>query len=61
MRPAHNVIRREPMSKTFLSRLAMLEVLDAAGPLTISELAHRSGLDTPWSPAPSPPARATAG
>jgi DNA-binding IclR family transcriptional regulator len=33
------------MSKTFLSRLAMLEVLDAAGPLTISELAHRSGLD----------------
>ena len=34
------------MSKTFLSRLAMLEVLDAAGPLTISELAHRSGLDT---------------
>ncbi len=33
------------MSKTFLSRLAMLEVLDAAGPLTISELARRSGLD----------------
>lgn len=33
------------MSKTFLSRLAMLEVLDAAGPLTISELAHRSRLD----------------
>jgi DNA-binding IclR family transcriptional regulator len=33
------------MSKTFLSRLAMLEVLDGAGPLTISELAHRSGLD----------------
>jgi DNA-binding IclR family transcriptional regulator len=33
------------MSKTFLSRLAMLEVLDAAGPLTISELAHHSGLD----------------
>jgi DNA-binding IclR family transcriptional regulator len=33
------------MSKTFLSRLAMLEVLDAVGPLTISELAHRSGLD----------------
>ena len=36
---------RERMSKTFLSRLAMLEILDAAGPLTISELAHRSGLD----------------
>lgn len=33
------------MSKTFLNRLAMLEVLDAAGPLTISELARRSGLD----------------
>jgi DNA-binding IclR family transcriptional regulator len=33
------------MSKTLLSRLAMLEVLDGAGPLTISELAHRSGLD----------------
>ena len=33
------------MSKTFLSRLAMLEVLDAVGPLTISELARRSGLD----------------
>jgi DNA-binding IclR family transcriptional regulator len=37
---------RERMSKTFLSRLAMLEVLDTAGPLTISELAQRSGLDT---------------
>ena len=33
------------MSKTLLSRLAMFEVLDATGPLTISELAHRSGLD----------------
>jgi hypothetical protein len=33
------------MSKTFMSRLAMLEALDAAGPLTISELAHRSGLE----------------
>lgn len=33
------------MSKTLLSRLGMFEVLDAAGPLTISELAHRSGLD----------------
>jgi DNA-binding IclR family transcriptional regulator len=33
------------LSKTLLSRLAMFEVLDAAGPLTISELAHRSGLD----------------
>jgi IclR family transcriptional regulator, acetate operon repressor len=34
------------LSKTLLSRLAMFEVLDTAGPLTISELAHRSGLDT---------------
>jgi DNA-binding IclR family transcriptional regulator len=33
------------MSKTLLSRLAMFEVLDGAGPLTISELAQRSGLD----------------
>jgi DNA-binding IclR family transcriptional regulator len=33
------------MSKTLLSRLAMFETLDAAGPLTISELAMRSGLD----------------
>ncbi len=33
------------MSKTLLNRLAMFEVLDTAGPLTISELAQRSGLD----------------
>lgn len=33
------------MSKTLLSRLAMLEVLDASGPLTISELAQRCGMD----------------
>jgi DNA-binding IclR family transcriptional regulator len=33
------------MSKTLLNRLAMFEVLDAAGPLTISELAQRSGMD----------------
>jgi IclR family transcriptional regulator, acetate operon repressor len=33
------------LSKTLLSRLAMFETLDAAGPLTISELAVRSGLD----------------
>jgi DNA-binding IclR family transcriptional regulator len=33
------------MSKTMLSRLAMLEVLDASGPVTITELARRSGLD----------------
>jgi DNA-binding IclR family transcriptional regulator len=33
------------LSKTLLSRLAMFETLDAAGPLTVSELAARSGLD----------------
>ena len=33
------------MSKTLLNRLAMLEVLDLAGPLTVTELARRSGLD----------------
>jgi len=33
------------MSKTLLNRLAMFELLDASGPLTISELADRSGLD----------------
>jgi DNA-binding IclR family transcriptional regulator len=33
------------LSKTLLSRLAMFEILDAAGPLTVSELAARSGLD----------------
>jgi DNA-binding IclR family transcriptional regulator len=33
------------MSKTLLNRLAMFETLDACGPLTITELARRSGLD----------------
>jgi DNA-binding IclR family transcriptional regulator len=33
------------MSKTLLSRLAMFETLDAFGPLSITELAQRSGLD----------------
>lgn len=33
------------MSKTLLSRLAMFETLDACGPLTVTELARRSGLD----------------
>ena len=33
------------MSKTLLSRLAMLETLDACGPLTVTELAQRTGLD----------------
>ena len=33
------------MSKTLLNRLAMLEVLDKFGPLTITELAQRSKLD----------------
>jgi DNA-binding IclR family transcriptional regulator len=33
------------MSKTLLSRLAMFETLDACGPLSITELAKRSGLD----------------
>ena len=33
------------MSKTLLNRLAMFEVLDKFGPLTITELAQRSGLD----------------
>jgi len=33
------------LSKTLLNRLAMFELLDASGPLTISELASRSGLD----------------
>jgi DNA-binding IclR family transcriptional regulator len=33
------------MSKTMLNRLAMLEELDVGGPLTIGELARRSGLD----------------
>ncbi len=33
------------MSKTLLNRLAMFEVLDLLGPLTITELAHHSGLD----------------
>jgi DNA-binding IclR family transcriptional regulator len=33
------------MSKTLLNRLAMFEVLDAQGPLTITDLARRCGLD----------------
>ena len=33
------------MSKTLLNRLAMFEVLDLLGPLTVTELARRSGLD----------------
>jgi DNA-binding IclR family transcriptional regulator len=33
------------VSKTLLNRLAMFETLDACGPLTIVELARRSGLD----------------
>ena len=33
------------MSKTLLNRLAMFEVLDKFGPLTITELAQRAGLD----------------
>jgi DNA-binding IclR family transcriptional regulator len=33
------------MSKTLLNRLAMFEVLDTLGPLTISELAEHSGSD----------------
>lgn len=33
------------MSKTLLSRLAMFEILDAYGPLSMTELAQRSGLD----------------
>lgn len=33
------------MSKTLLNRLAMFEVLDRHGPLTITELAQRAGLD----------------
>jgi DNA-binding IclR family transcriptional regulator len=33
------------MSKTLLNRLAMFETLDACGPLTITELARRTGLD----------------
>jgi DNA-binding IclR family transcriptional regulator len=33
------------MSKTLLSRLAMFELLDACGPLTMTEIAQRSGLD----------------
>ena len=33
------------MSKTLLNRLAMFEILDACGPLSISELARLSGLD----------------
>jgi DNA-binding IclR family transcriptional regulator len=33
------------VSKTLLNRLAMFEVLDRYGPLTITELAQRAGLD----------------
>ena len=33
------------MSKTLLNRLAMFETLDVCGPLTVTELAHRTGLD----------------
>jgi DNA-binding IclR family transcriptional regulator len=33
------------VSKTLLSRLAMFEILDTYGPLTMTELAQRAGLD----------------
>ncbi|HEY5456785.1 MAG TPA: hypothetical protein VIJ96_15080 [Acidothermaceae bacterium] len=33
------------MSKTLLNRLALFEVLDVLGPLSVTELARRSGLD----------------
>jgi DNA-binding IclR family transcriptional regulator len=37
--------KESPVSKTLLNRLAMFETLDVCGPLSITEIAHRTGLD----------------